>query len=93
MALKIGFTCVVFVVAFSGTRALAILHLFLVVPSIVSLLAFCLQGLWWLSLSDGSSSFLHVIETKGSTSVQFVDWAKWYFIATWNIYSLSLIHI
>lgn len=87
MALKIGFTCVVFVVAFSGTRALAILHLFLVVPSIVSLLAFCLQGLWWLSLSDGSSSFLHVIETKGSTSVQFVDWAKWYFIATWNIYS------
>ncbi len=26
------------------------------------------------------------METRGSTSLQFVDWAKWYFIATWNVY-------
>ncbi|GAA6615966.1 ATP-binding protein [Scytonema sp. NUACC26] len=86
MALKIGFTCIVFVVAFSGTRAVAILHLFLVVPAIASLLVFCLQGLWWLTFSNASSGFDRVVETRGSTSLQFVDWAKWYFIATWNIY-------
>jgi PAS domain S-box-containing protein len=87
MVLKIGFTCIVFVVAFSGSRALAILHLFLVVPAIASILAFCLQGLWWLFVSNPSFSFSHIMETRNGMSLQFVDWAKWYFIATWNLYS------
>ena len=54
---RIGFIVIAFVVGFSGTRALAILHLFFVIPSITLLLAFCFQGLGWLAFSTTSPGF------------------------------------
>ncbi|GAA6615967.1 ATP-binding protein [Scytonema sp. NUACC26] len=86
LALKLGFTCIAFVVAFSGTRTLAILHLFLAVPAIAFTLLFCLLGLWWLTFSNTSPGLLPPIETFHATPLQFSDWAKWYFLVTWNVY-------
>lgn len=85
LALKIGFTCIAFVVAFSGTRALGILHLFLVIPAIAFTLAFSFQGLWWIAFSNTSPGFFSYSGTQ-IASLNFGDWAKWYFIATWNVY-------
>jgi signal transduction histidine kinase/DNA-binding response OmpR family regulator len=75
-ALKIGFTCLAYIVAFSGTRALAILHLLFVLPAVGFLLVFCIQGLGWLALSPASPGFF---PTHWS-SLSFVEWAKWYFL-------------
>ncbi|MBD1919589.1 amino acid permease [Microcoleus sp. FACHB-831] len=86
LALNIGFTCIAFVVAFSGTRALAILHLFFLIPAVGFLLTFCFQGLWWLTFSHHSPGFFPPVETSHTTSLHFGDWAKWYFIGTWNLY-------
>ena len=83
MPLKIGLILLPFVLAFSGTRALSILHLFFVVPAIGLLLAFGLQGLSWLALSPDSPGFFPT--TWGSFS--FVDWSKWFFFATYATYS------
>ncbi len=83
LPLKIGFTLLPFVLAFSGTRALAILHLFFVLPVVGLLLTFSLQGLGWLALSPESPGFFS--STWGSLS--FVDWAKWFFFATYAAYS------
>lgn len=84
--LNIGFTCIVFVVAFSGTRALAILHLFFLIPAIGFILAFSVEGLWWLIFSPASPGLLPPVETLHANSWHFQDWAKFYFIATWNLY-------
>ncbi|GAB1542771.1 hypothetical protein NUACC21_54450 [Scytonema sp. NUACC21] len=86
LALKIGFTCIAFVVAFSGTRALAILHLFVVIPAGAFTLAFCSLGLWWLAFSNESPGLSPSLETFHAISLNFSDWAKWYFIGTWNLY-------
>ncbi len=81
--LKIGFTCVAFIVGFSGTRALGLLHLFFVIPAITFLLAFCFQGLGWLAFSTTSPG---ILPTHWS-SLSCVEWAKWFFIATYSVYS------
>jgi PAS domain S-box-containing protein len=86
MVLKIGFTCIAFVVALTGTRALAILHLFVVLPAIAFMLAFSVLGLWWLAFSHPNLGLLPAVETLHPKSLHFHDWAKWYFIATWNLY-------
>ena len=83
MPLKIGFILLPFVLAFSGTRALSILHLFFVLPAIGLLLIFGLQGMSWLALSPDSPGFFPT--TWGSFN--FVDWAKWFFFATYATYS------
>jgi hypothetical protein len=58
--LKVGFTCIAYIVALSGTRALAILHLFFVLPAVGFLVLFCVQGLGWLAvLARESRSFAH----------------------------------
>ncbi len=83
--LKILFTALPYIVAFSGTRTLAILHLCFVLPALGFLLTFCVQGLGWLTLASDSPGFL-------PTSVPAIDlplWAKWYFFAVYAIYSFD----
>ena len=59
--LKIGFMATTFMVAFSGTRALSILHLFFIIPAFGLLLAFCLQGLGWLAFSQPVPAFFPLV--------------------------------
>lgn len=81
--LKIGFICLAFIMGFSGTRALGILHLFFVIPAITFLLAFCFQGIGWLALSTNSPG---LFPTHWS-SLSFGEWAKWFFISIFSVYS------
>jgi signal transduction histidine kinase/DNA-binding response OmpR family regulator len=80
--LKVGFTCIAYIVALSGTRALAILHLFFVLPAVGFLVVFCLQGLGWLALSPESPGLLPAICIGGRYGVPHLSvdqWAQWYF--------------
>jgi signal transduction histidine kinase len=77
---EIGFTAIAYFVAFSGTRAVAILHLFFVFPSIGFLLLFCVQGLGWLAFSLQSPGLLP--SSIDAISVQ--DWLKWYLFAAYS---------
>jgi signal transduction histidine kinase/amino acid transporter len=88
LALKIAFTAIPFIVAFSGTRALGILHLFFVVPAIGFLLVFCLQGLGWLAFSPTSPGLLpHDWTHSGAiVSLSLASWAKWFFVAVYAVY-------
>jgi PAS domain S-box-containing protein len=81
--LDVGFTILPFVVAFSGTRALSILHLFFVIPAFGLLITFCVQGLGWLAFSPLSPGFF----PSHWSSLSFVDWAKWFFFVTYATYS------
>lgn len=58
--LKICLTILPFIVAFSGTRALGILQTFLVIPALLFGLAFCFQGIIWLTFSSASPGFLPI---------------------------------
>ncbi|MDF5719675.1 MAG: ATP-binding protein [Rhizonema sp. PD37] len=80
--LKISFTFLPFAIAFSGTRALSILHLFFAIPAIVVLLTFCLQGLGFLAFSPESPGLF----PQSSSSLSFVDWAKWFYFVTYQTY-------
>ncbi len=75
--LKIGLTLLVFIMAFSGTRALGILHLCFIVPAVGLLLIFSVQGIGWLAFSPASPGFFPT--TWPSFSV--LEWAKWFFFA------------
>ncbi|MDZ8089728.1 MAG: ATP-binding protein [Nostoc sp. DedQUE12b] len=81
--LDISFTLLPFIVAFSGTRALSILHLFFVIPAFGLLMTFCVQGLGWLAFSPVSPGFF----PNSWSSLSFVDWAKWFFFVTYATYS------
>ncbi len=83
IVLKIGFTVIAFIVAFSGTRALSILHLCFVLPATGFLLVFCTQGIGWLLLSPDSPGFF----PSSWPSFSFVEWAKWYFFAFYSVYA------
>jgi PAS domain S-box-containing protein len=85
--LKIGFTAIPFILAFSNIHASSILHLFFVLPAIGFLVVFCIQGMGWLALSPISPGFFPPIETWHLTSLNFVDWAKWFFIAIYGAYA------
>ena len=85
--LKIGFTAIPFILAFSSIRASSILHLFFVLPAIGLLVVFCVQGLGWLAFSSASPGFFPPVETLHPTSLHFVDWAKWFFIAIYGAYA------
>ena len=84
IAMKLGFTGLAFVVAFSGTRALGILHLFFVIPAVLLLLMFCLQGNFWLLLFPPNPGFNW---TTLVTGFDLGGWAKWYIIATYAVYA------
>lgn len=75
--LRIGFTLLAYVVAFSGTRALAILHLFFVLPAVGFLLVFCIQGFGWLALSPSSPGLF----PSSWPNFSLTEWAKWYLLA------------
>jgi len=81
--LKIGFTVLAFIVAFSGTRALSILHLCFVLPAVGFLLVFCTQGMGWLLLSPASPGFF----PDSWSSFSWIEWAKWAFFATYATYA------
>ena len=79
--IKVGFTAIAFIVAFSGTRALGILHLFFVVPAVSLLLFFCVQGIGWLALTQDTI----LPATWGQFHLS--HWAKWYIIASYAVYA------
>lgn len=81
--LKIIFTVVPYIVAFSGTRTLAILHLSFVLPALGLLLIFCFQGLVWLAFATDSPGFF----STNLPALTFDIWAKWYFFASYAVYS------
>ncbi|HEY9300035.1 MAG TPA: amino acid permease, partial [Phormidium sp.] len=87
LPLKVGFTLLTFVLAFSGTRALSILHLFFVLPAIAVLLAFCVQGISWLAFSPISPGFF----PTSWSHLGFTDWAKWYFFASYAAYACETV--
>ena len=80
--LRIGFAMLPFIVAFSGTRTLGILHTFFVFPAIGFLITFCLQGMGWLSLAPTSPGLL----PDAWTGIAAIDWMKWFFIAVYAVY-------
>ncbi|MBO3463695.1 ATP-binding protein [Aetokthonos hydrillicola Thurmond2011] len=81
--LEIGFTLLPFILAFSGTRSLSILHLFFVIPAFGLLLIFSGQGLCWLALSPASPGFFpdHLLP------LGLIDWAKWFLFVTFATYA------
>lgn len=81
-ALNIGFTLIAFILAFSGNRALAILHLIFMLPAIGFLLVFAIQGLGWLVLSPESPGFF----PDRWPPFAPVEWAKWYLVAVYAAY-------
>jgi len=83
LLLRIGFTVIPFVLAFAGIRALAILHLFFMVPTIGLMLLFVVQGLGWLAFAPNSPGFF----PAELPSITPLDWVKWYFIAVYAVYA------
>ncbi|BAZ32421.1 multi-sensor signal transduction histidine kinase [Cylindrospermum sp. NIES-4074] len=83
LTLEIGLTLLPFILAFSGTRALSILHLFFVIPALGLLLIFSGQGLSWLAFSPHSPGFFpnHLLP------LGFGDWAKWFLYVTYATYA------
>ncbi|MBW4539298.1 MAG: amino acid permease [Myxacorys chilensis ATA2-1-KO14] len=79
---RIGFAILPFIVAFSGTRTLGILHTFFVFPAIGFLVTFCLQGIGWLSFAPTSPGLL----PDTWSGVAAIDWMKWFFIAIYAVY-------
>ena len=84
-AIKAIFTIVPFLLALTGTRALALLHLFFMVPTILILLAFVFQGLGWLIFAPDSPGFM--LSTMPSIST--LNWMKWYLIAVYAVYGIE----
>lgn len=82
LGFKIGFALLPFIVAFSGARALGVLHLFFVFPAIGLLLVFCTQGLGWLAIAPDSPGFLPSV----LPGITLASWAKWFFVAVYAVY-------
>lgn len=83
--LKTGLTFLGFVVAFAGIRALSVLHMFYFLPAIGFLLAFCIEGLVWVS----STPLIMRPIAADWTQLKLVEWAKWYFVATFAVYAVE----
>ncbi len=81
--LRVGFTVIAFIVAFSGSHALGTLHLVFLLPAVGLLLAFCLQGGQWVIFS---SSHFNLLPADGSV-FSFQGWAKWYLNGTYAFYA------
>jgi len=78
--LRIGFTLIAYIVAFSGSRALAILHAFFIIPAMGFLLVFSIQGMGWLAFSPDSPGLF----PSSWPTLTFIDWAKWSFFAIYG---------
>ena len=81
--LRIGFTLMVFVIAFAGIRSLSVLNLCFLVPSAGLVLALIAWGLGWLIFAPSSPGLLPAHRPGLMT---FTDWAKAYYVATWAVY-------
>lgn len=81
LGLKVGFTAIAFIVAFSGTRALGVLHLFFVVPAVSLLLLFCIQGLGWLVIVDNP------LPPVVWGDFHLGNWAKWFIVSSYAVYA------
>lgn len=77
--LSILFVIIPFLVAYSGSRGLAVLHLFFVIPAVGLLILFCLSGLGWIIATP---------EDHFSTlePLPWSQWSKWYFLAVYAGY-------
>ena len=80
--LNITFTLLPFILTFSGTRALSILHAFFVLPTVGVLSVFSIHGLFWLAFSPNSPGFFPAVWPEFT----FIDWAKWFYFATYIFY-------
>ena len=80
--LRIGFTVLAFIVAFSGSHALGILHLVFLLPAVGFLLAFCFQGSHWILFSSS-----HLSLSPSQNGFSFQGWAKWYLNGTYAFYA------
>ncbi len=85
MVMKIGFTLLLFSIAFSGTRALAILHLCFIIPAVGLVLLFSVQGIGWLAFSPQSPGLF----PNSFPSFSAVEWPKWFFFAVYAVYSVE----
>ncbi len=85
LPLKVLFTVLPYIVAFSGTRSLAILHLCFILPALGFLLTFCLQGLGWLAFAHDSPGFF----PTNFSGISLPIWAKWYFFASYAMYAFD----
>ncbi|MBE9004561.1 amino acid permease [Fortiea sp. LEGE XX443] len=80
--LKVVFTAIPFIVAFSRTRALALLHLFFAIPAISLVLLFCTQGVVWLAFSNTTNLF-----PPSTHNLSFGEWTKWFFLGSYSVYA------
>lgn len=85
LPLRVFFMLLPFIVGVTGTRAMSILHLCFIVPSISLLIAFSVQGAGWLLLSPDSPGFFPQEWHWGA--LNWIDWCKWFFFATFVAYS------
>jgi PAS domain S-box-containing protein len=83
LLLKVTFNILPFIVAFRGTKALSILHLFFALPAFVILVAFCFQGLGFLAFAADSPGFF----PNHWSSLSFGDWAKWFVVVAYSTYA------
>jgi len=83
--LRMGFTVLAFVVAFSGSHALGTLHLIFLLPAVGFLIAFCVQGTHAVIFSSSTSSSFTLLPNDGTT-FSFPGWAKWYLNGTYAFY-------
>jgi len=81
--LRVGFTLLAFIVAFSGSHALGTLHLVFLLPAVGFLLTFCLQGSVWLLHSSADWSLFQ----NDGAAFSFQGWAKWYLNGTYAFYA------
>ena len=79
------FSLIGFVVGFSSSRALSILHLIFVVPTMLLLLTFSLYGLGWLALSPQSPGFFPATWPQFDLST----WLVATFLGTYNIITME----
>ena len=79
----VGFTLIPYVIAFSGSRALAILHAFFVIPAVGCLLLFGIQGFICLALSPNN---LDLFPSRWSFPT-LAEWIKWFLFTSYVSYS------
>jgi His Kinase A (phospho-acceptor) domain/Amino acid permease len=81
---KVLFMLLPAIVAFSGTRALSLLHLLVASIAFGLLALFAVQGLAWLSFAPQSPGFWPDVWPSGLGGG---DWGKWFFLLSYAAYS------
>jgi len=82
-------TSLPYIMAFSGTRALGILHSFFVLPAIGLLIVFCGQGFIWMVAHpevQGMGIWAILQSDFAINKFSAPDWLQWYFVAVYAVY-------